>query len=155
MADDPPQDDPKGSKKPKTPDKPVEDPISQTLNLEYNESDDSDNVSVPKEEFAQMQSQMVELQEKADKADKDKAESERKHAYETLLALNPKLAKINEKSSTLVIKTVIETAKEIKSDFPSFVPEDGKEPTPPPREGVVGYKDPETGKWVTEDLSYQ
>lgn len=128
------QDKDKGKKPPTTPEPPppktvpdVKEPPSKPT--------DEDVITISKSEFASLQKQVLDLQNDAVKADKVKDDAERTYTYNALKALNPKLAKINKDASLSTLKTVIETAKEIKNDFPSL---DSKD-KPPPKAGAEDH----------------
>jgi len=77
-------------------------------------------IAVPKEDFARMQKQLMDLQTSTDEADKVKEELNRKYLFNELKRLKPQLAKIHEKSSSETLKIVISTAKEMDAGFPSL-----------------------------------
>ena len=127
--------------KPKVKPVDVSDPVDDAVDLYL-----SQNEPVSKEDFMALQNQLLELQEDKEKAAKEKEELERDYAFKELESLNPKLAKINEKSGTATLRTVISTFKETKAGFPSFDAEPEADPLKPKIPGIVGYKNPD-GTW--------
>lgn len=107
-------------------------------------------VSVPKEEFTNLQKQMLELQKEKEEAQKSKDDLERRYAFNELKTLNPKLAEINKTASAATLKVIIETAKEIKSGFPSFGTKPGSE-----KKASVDDHDSMDYDFVKKDWTYQ
>lgn len=119
----------------------VSDPVDDAVDLYL-----SQNEPVSKDDFMELQKQLLELQEDKEKADIEKDKLEREYAFKELETLSPKHAKINEKSSTATLKIVLDTVKETKAGFPSFEAEPPADPLKPKIPGIVGYKNPD-GTW--------
>lgn len=96
----------------------------------------TETVTPSNEDFAELQRQMVELQTENDKQKKAIILSERNHLFSDLEQLNPKLAKLNEKSSVEMLRVVIQTARELEGGFPSLNNEASK-----PKEASAGDHD--------------
>lgn len=86
-----------------------------------------DNITIPVSDFKDMQTRMMTLEKEATDA-KDAAElSTRNNLFSSLEQLDPKLAKLNEKSTSAVLEIVLSTAREMKTGFPS-IKKDGEAP---------------------------
>ena len=109
-----------------------------------------DSLVISKEEFANMQKSMIELQSKADEAEKAKVKGERDSVFRQLETLNPKLAKIHEKSSKAVLEGALSAATEMKGGFPSLNKENDK-----PKEASAGDHDTMSYDFVKQDWAYQ
>lgn len=104
--------------------------------------------TVSKKDYMSVQKQVLDLQKEKQQSDADKEELDRTYAMNELKRLSPQLAKINEKSSADTLKTVISTLTEVKKDFPSLKDaKKGADDLTPKIEGIVGFRDPSTGKW--------
>lgn len=79
-----------------------------------------DNITMPKAEFKDMQTRMLTLETEATDAKKAAELSTRNNLFSSLEQMNPKLAKLNEKSSSAVLQVVLDTAREMKEGFPSI-----------------------------------
>lgn len=108
------------------------------------DKDTDDFVKVPKADFDDMQANMVILEKRADKADKDRIASERVHVFKELTRVSPVLAKANKDAELSTLKVVLDTANTMKGTFPDMSMEGTKEP----KEPVAGYKLLGTKEWI-------
>ena len=86
--------------------------------------DDPEMMTLSKDSFVEMQKNIINLEKKAESAEKEKDETARLSVYGELLSINKKLAKLNEKSSIEMLKGALQAAKEIKSGFATLNPKD-------------------------------
>lgn len=107
-----------------------------------------ENMTISKEDFANLQKQLLTLQEEANKEKSAKLEMEREHAFKELETLNPSLAKLNKDSSAEMLKIVIQTAKELKADFPSLRKENKDSQKDIKPVGYIGGKDLASQEWI-------
>ena len=81
---------------------------------------DKDNLTISKKAWNETQKTILALQKGKEEADAKAIETERLSVYSELMAINPKLAKLNEKSSIDMLRGALQAAKEIKEGFPSL-----------------------------------
>ncbi len=93
----------------------------ETFKITFEDQDqDKEPETVSKADYMALQKQILDLQKTEVANQKEKDELERAYVFNELKTLNPKLAEINKDASAATLKTVIATAQEIKSDFPSL-----------------------------------
>ncbi len=131
----------------KKPDAPIVDPKSTEKDTKGKADDE--NITLSKTEFTDWQNKMVKLEEKVEKAESDKDKLERDTKFDELKALNPKLAKLNEKAASSTLDTVIATAKTMKGTFPPL--NNGEDPEPA-KPVIAGYRLLGSDEWITDNL---
>lgn len=105
------------------------------------------DVTIPIEDFAEMQKQLLTLQSDAEQSKKKADMAERNHLFSDLERIKPQLAKIHEKSNKDTLKIVLATAREMDSDFPTLKNKDVKEDL----SGNAGYRLLGTDEWIIKN----
>ncbi len=123
----------------------------ETFKITFEDQDqDKETDTVSKADYMALQKQILDLQKTEVANQKEKDELERAYVFNELKTLNPKLAEINKDASAATLKTVIATAQEIKSDFPSL----GNQ-KPKPKEASLEDHDSMDFDFVNKKWAYQ
>lgn len=109
------------------------------------EAEDPETISLSKEEFATLQSQILDLQKEAEESKAEKDKMQRDHVFSELKRVNSKLAKNNEKANLSTLEVVLETAKSMKGSFANLTMDENETSK---KEGVAGYRLMGTDEWI-------